>query len=116
MATDGPTDEELAKAKQFLIGSYALRFDSSTKIADQLVALQVDDLGLDYINKRNQLIAAVTKDDIKRSAAKLLADGDLLVVAVGQPSGFDGAVRIAVPATAAALGQRPEVPAARTVQ
>ncbi len=116
MATDGPTDEELAKAKQFLIGSFALRFDTSTKIADQLVSLQVDDLGIDYINKRNGLIAAVTKDDIKRAASKLLADGDLLVVAVGQPTGFDGAARITVPATAAAMGQRPEVPAARTAQ
>lgn len=117
IAADGPTDVELAKAKQYLIGSYALRFDTSTKIADQLVALQVDDLGIDYINKRNDLIAAVSRDDIKRSAAKLLADGDLLVIAVGQPTGFDDAVRIAAPTSAAAVGGKQGVPAAtRAVQ
>ena len=33
LANDGPTEEELDKAKKYLIGSYALRFDTSTKIA-----------------------------------------------------------------------------------
>ena len=41
-AEDGPTEDELDKAKKFLIGSYALRFDTSTKIASQLVNLQLD--------------------------------------------------------------------------
>ena len=56
MAEDGPTEEELAKAKAYLKGSYALGFDTSTKIAAQLVQIQLDDLGIDYIERRNALI------------------------------------------------------------
>lgn len=73
MAEVGPTAEELAKAKAFIIGSYALRFDSSGRIADLLVALQTDNLGIDYVDKRNGLIEAVTLDDIRRVARRILA-------------------------------------------
>ena len=74
MASDGPTQEELDKAKDYLIGSYALRFDTSEKIAAQLLAIQVDDLGLDYIDKRNGQIAAVTLADVKRVANRILSN------------------------------------------
>ena len=62
MAAEGPTEEELAKAKTYLKGSFALNFDTSTKIASQLVQMQLDDLGIDYIDRRNALIDAVTLD------------------------------------------------------
>jgi zinc protease len=84
MAETGPTEEELAKAKSFLTGSYALRFDTSTKIAEQLVQIQLDDLGIDYIDKRNGLINAVTMADVQRSAKRLL-DANMLVMVVGKP-------------------------------
>jgi zinc protease len=83
MAEAGPSAEELAKAKAFLTGSYALRFDTSDKIASQLLGIQMEELGLDYIDKRNTLIEAVTLDDIRRVAKRLLADADPVVVTVG---------------------------------
>ena len=83
MADAGPTDEELVKTKSFLKGSFPLRFDTSTKIAAQLVAMQADDLGIDYIDKRNGLIDAVTLADAKRVAKRLL-DGNMLVAVVGR--------------------------------
>ncbi|MEJ1156841.1 M16 family metallopeptidase [Prosthecomicrobium sp. N25] len=85
MAEVGPTAAELDKAKAYLTGSYALRFDTSDKIAGQLLAIQMDDLGIDYIDRRNALIDAVTLDDVKRVARRLLSK-DLTVVTVG-PSG-----------------------------
>jgi len=87
MAQGGPTEEELAKAKAYLKGSYALRFDTSTKIAAQLVQIQLDELGIDYIDRRNDLIEAVTLVDAKR-IAKTLFDGGLLVTVVGRPTGI----------------------------
>ncbi len=51
--SEGPTEEELDKAKKYLIGSYALRFDTSTKIAAHLVQLQIDGYGVDYLDERN---------------------------------------------------------------
>jgi zinc protease len=84
LAGSGPTDEELAKAKSFLKGSFALRFDTSTKIAGQLVSIQLEDLGIDYIEKRNSLVDAVTLADVQRVAKRLL-DGGMLVTVVGRP-------------------------------
>lgn len=87
LLTDGPTEQELADAKSYLIGSFALRFDSSSKVASQLLQIQMDDLGIDYIDRRNELVAAVTLDDIRRVAARLAANSDLLVSIAGRPTG-----------------------------
>ena len=84
-AADGATEKELADAKSYMIGSYALRFTTSTRIARQLLAIQLDGLGLDYIDRRNDLIDAVTIDDIKRVSRRLFTD-DMIVVRVGQPA------------------------------
>ena len=84
LAESGPTQEELAKAKSYQKGSFALRFDTSTKIAAQLVQIQIDDLGIDYIDKRNDLVEAVTLADVQRVAKRLL-DGGMLVTMVGRP-------------------------------
>jgi len=84
IAETGPTADELAKAKSYQKGSFPLRFDTSTKIAAQLVLMQVEDLGIDYIDKRNDLIEAVTLADVQRVAKRFL-DGGMLVTMVGRP-------------------------------
>jgi zinc protease len=86
MAKEGPTEDELEKAKTYLKGSFALGLDTSTKISNQLVSMQLDNLGIDYIDKRSALIDAVTLDDTKRMAKRLL-DGGMLVTVVGRPQG-----------------------------
>ena len=86
MAKDGPTADELDKAKTYLKGSFALGLDTSTKISNQLVSMQLDNLGIDYIDRRPALIDAVTLDDTKRMAKRLF-DGGLLVTVVGRPQG-----------------------------
>jgi zinc protease len=86
MATDGPTPAELDNAKGYLVGSYALRFDTNAKIANQLLAIQQDDLGIDYVDKRNDQIKAVTLADVKRAAQRLLKADDLVVTIVGKPT------------------------------
>ncbi|MFP4536989.1 MAG: M16 family metallopeptidase [Dichotomicrobium sp.] len=85
IAENGVDEETLQSAKQYLIGSYALRFDTSRKIAQQLLAIQLDELGSDYFDNRNSYIEAVTQDDIKRVAADLLQPEHLITVIVGQP-------------------------------
>ncbi len=86
MAEDGPTAEELAAAKSFLKGSYALALDTSAKIAAQLTQIQLDNLGIDYIQRRGAMIDAVTIADAKR-VAKRLYGGGMLVTVAGQPKG-----------------------------
>jgi zinc protease len=87
LAEDGPTADELAKAKSYLNSSFALNLDTSSKVAGLLVQLQLDDLGVDYISRRQAMIDAVTLDDAKRVAKRLL-DGGLLVTVVGKPEGL----------------------------
>lgn len=87
IAADGPTEDELAKAKSFLVGSFALRFDTSQKISSQLLAFALDDLGIDYINKRNSLIEAVTIDDVRRAARRLYGGEGLITATVGPAAG-----------------------------
>ena len=50
------------------------------------IAAVLDDLGIDYIDKRSALIDAVTLDDTKRMAKRLLEPG-MLVTVVGRPQG-----------------------------
>lgn len=82
MAKDGVTEDELAAAKSFAIGAYAINnLDSSLAVARTLVGLQDQNLGRDYIDRRADLINAVTTEDVKAVAAKLLtADPAILVV------------------------------------
>jgi zinc protease len=86
MAAEGPTEEEFAKAKTYLKGSFALNLDTSTKIASQLVQMQIDNLGIDYIDRRSAMIDAVTLNDARRAAKRLLSQG-MLVTVVGRPKG-----------------------------
>jgi len=86
MAAEGPTQEELDKAKSFLVGSYALRFDTSARIAGMVLSMQVDNLGIDWMDRRNGLVQAVTLDDVRRAARRVLA-AERLVVMVGRPVG-----------------------------
>ena len=87
MAEHGPTAEELAAAKSFLKGSYALSLDTSAKIAAQLTQIQLDKLGIDYMQRRGALIDAVTVADAKR-VAKRLYGGGMLVTVAGRPKGL----------------------------
>lgn len=90
MLDDGPAQSELDEAKSYLTGSYALRFDTSSKIAGQLLQIQIDDLGIDYIDKRNSLIEAVSLEDLKRVARRLTDAKKALIVVVGRPQGIGG--------------------------
>lgn len=87
MAEAGPTAEELADAKRYLTGSFPLRFSSSDNIAGMLVGMQTEDLGIDYLEKRNSYIEAVTLDEARRVAKRLYRPDDLTVVVVGTPDG-----------------------------
>jgi zinc protease len=83
MRDSGPTQEELNDAKQYLTGAWPLRFTSTGSIADTLLAVQRDNLGLDYIDKRNSYIESVTLEQAKALSKKLYEPENLVVVVVG---------------------------------
>jgi zinc protease len=88
IAKDGITKTELSEAKTFQTGSFTLRFTSSGRIAGMLVWMQLWNRGIDYFDRRNALIEAVTLKDANRVAKKFLNGDKLTVVVVGQPKGL----------------------------
>lgn len=88
LAANGITEEELEAAKRYMTGEYPLRFDGNGTIAGILAAMQSDDMPVDYITNRNAYVEAVTLDDVRRVAARLLQPDALHFVVVGQPQGL----------------------------
>ena len=83
----GLTDEELADTKTYLTGSFLTNIDSTGRMANLLVGIQLEELGIDYLDKRNGFIDAVTGADVRRVAQRLIDPAKLTFVVVGQPKG-----------------------------
>src|SRR4051812_45764501 len=83
IAENGPTQVELDEAKSYLKGSQMLALDTSSKLAAGLLQYQLDRLGIDYIEKRNAMVDAVTLEDARRVSKRLWGQG-LLTVVVGR--------------------------------
>ena len=88
MAKEGVTEAELAAAKRHLTGAFPLRFDTGDQIADMLAGMQVDHLGIDYFEKRNDYLNAVRVEDVARVATRLLDPTKLVIVVAGNPVGL----------------------------
>jgi len=87
LARGGLTEDELEKGKKYLIGSYPLRFDTSAKIAGQLVHIQLEGHDPSWLVERNRFVAAVGMADARRTAERVFGDGALSVAVVGRPTG-----------------------------
>ena len=88
MRDEGPSEAELANAKTYLTGSFPLQMSSTGWIARLLVSIQVENLGIDYLKKRNSYIEKVTIADARRVAKRLYDPDKLTVVVVGDPAGI----------------------------
>ena len=76
------TDQELADARAYLIGSFALRLDTTSKLSEVLALVELYGLGLDYFTKYPKLIEQVTKDDVLRVAKQYLHPNRYALVVV----------------------------------
>lgn len=88
LAEAGVSEAEVADAKTFLTGSFALRFISSPQIAQMLVGMQLYDLGPDYFDRYAQLIDGITTDDVNRVVRRLIRPDALSIVVAGKPVGL----------------------------
>jgi zinc protease len=83
IAEEGPTQQELDEAKSYLKGSQMLQLDTSSKLASGMLQYQLDRLPIDYLEKRNAIVDAVTLDDARKMAKRLWGQG-LVTVVVGR--------------------------------
>jgi zinc protease len=86
----GVTAEELDNAKAYITGSFPLQLTSNGRIAGMLISIQLQKLGIDFIDRYPDYIRAVTLADVNRVARRLLDPDDMLTVIVGQPAGLGG--------------------------
>jgi zinc protease len=77
------TDQELAEAKAFLMGSFPLRLDSTAKMAQVLAQVEFYGLGFDYFSRYTKWIERVTKEDVLRVAKQYLDPQRYALVVVG---------------------------------
>jgi len=84
MTRGAVAERELALAKQYLVGSFPFRLDTSGKVADFLVAVEDQGLGLDYADRYKERIARVTARDVQRVAAKYFPPATFNRVTVGE--------------------------------
>lgn len=90
VAANGLPQDEIDDARDYIVGSYPLRWTSSRSTAGALVSIQLAGLPIGYVEERADLFAAVTQDDIRRMAARLLDPANFLYVVVGRPDGVAG--------------------------
>jgi zinc protease len=83
MGRESVTEREIAVAKDYLVGSFPLRLDTSAKVADFLVAVEEQGLGLDYADRYKQSVARVTAADVQRVAATYFVPDTFNRVVVG---------------------------------
>ena len=88
VAAEGVSQKELNDAKSYLTGSFALRFDTSANIANQLLWIMVEGLGTEYLENRNAMINAVTAEDVRRVARRLFEGKTPIITVVGKPKGL----------------------------
>ena len=82
--TAGPVSEdELKLAKDYLIGSFPLRLDTTAKVADFIVAIEEQGLGLDYADRYKASVARVTAEDVQRVAGRFMSPDGFNRVVVG---------------------------------
>lgn len=86
---DGATQAEVNDAITYLTGSFALDLDSNVKIAGVVHGYQAAGRDIDYVNRRNDLIRAVTLEDVNRVIRRLFNPDDYTFVVVGQPEGLE---------------------------
>jgi zinc protease len=76
------SEKELVGAKNYLIGSFPMRLDTQSKMANFLTQVEYYGLGLDYPEKYPFLIQSVTKEEVLRVAPKYLHPENYILVVV----------------------------------
>lgn len=79
----GPTEDELQAAKQNLVGGFALRIDSNSKILANLASIGWYGLPLDYLDGWTRKVEAVTAEQVRQAFARKVDPSKLVTVIVG---------------------------------
>jgi predicted Zn-dependent peptidase len=93
LRADGPTDDEVASARDYLRGVLPLRLQTTAELAGRLAELAVYDLPEDYFAGYRDRIAAVTRDDVHRVARDAVRPDAMAITIVGDAGQIEAAIR-----------------------
>jgi zinc protease len=82
---DGAKEKDVKAAKDYLTGALPLSMTSTDKITRILLEWQLDRLGPDYLDRRNDLIRNVTVEDVDRVIRRWFNPDRLTLSMVGKP-------------------------------
>ncbi len=82
-AADGPTDEELSDARDYMTGSLVLGLETNDGIASTLLGIERYGLGMDYISRYPDIIRGVSAEQIVEVSRKYLSTENYAVVTAG---------------------------------
>jgi zinc protease len=80
---EGPSEGELTAAKRNITGGFALRIDSNQKIVGYLALIGFYGLPLDYLQRFNDRIEAVTREQVRDAFQRRVHPDRLFTVLVG---------------------------------
>lgn len=89
MGQAGVTAAELEEAKNYLLASYNLRFASLGGISAMLAHMQKENLGIDFLQKRNDYIRNIKIEDVNKAAKKYFDNRNLRFEIIGRPVGSE---------------------------
>jgi zinc protease len=82
----GPTDDELAKARRYLTGLFPLGLQAPDALAAQLLDIEFYGLEPTYVGTFADRINAVTMDDCRRALKSYFCVDDLRILVVSNPA------------------------------
>jgi zinc protease len=85
-AAEGPTEQELADAHDFMTGRLAIGLETNDSIASTLLGIERYQLGLDYIERYPAIISSIDRDQVVEVARRYLATDDYAIVTAGPPA------------------------------
>jgi zinc protease len=80
---EGPMEDELVAAKRNIIGGFPLRIDSNRKIVEYIAMIGFYGLPLDYLDRFNERVEAVTAEQIRDAFQRRVDPGRMVTVVVG---------------------------------
>jgi zinc protease len=86
LAADGPTEDEVAAARDFAAGIFGVQLETSNQIASRVSQLVVYGLPDDYFHRYRDEVRAVTRDESVAAARRHVRPSEAQVVVVGDAS------------------------------
>ena len=83
VAKNGITQQELNDAKTYLNGSFPLQQDNTKSLSALMLYMQQQNLPIDYLDKRAELINTVTLNQANSMAKRILHADNLVIAVVG---------------------------------